>query len=113
MNTTALSLLQPPEQTDQEPETLDRPDLVRGHTLFELDQIEQAFRCLDPMFVFAHVLVPHPPYVFREDGSMTTPEERRLIPEDASCMRTRCCIRTNASSTLSIARWTFRPEMSR
>jgi hypothetical protein len=81
MNTTALSLLQPPEQTDQESETLDRPDLVRRHTLFELDQIEKAFRRPGPTFVFAHVLVPHPPYVFREDGRMTTAEERRSIPE--------------------------------
>jgi hypothetical protein len=82
MNTTALSLLQPPEQTDQEPETLDRSDLVRRHTLFELDRIEEAFRRPGPTFVFAHVLVPHPPYVFREDGSMTTADERRLVPEE-------------------------------
>ena len=80
LNTTALSLLQPPEQTDEEPETLDRPDLARRHTLFELDRIEEAVRRPGPTFVFAHLLVPHPPYVFREDGSMTTAEERGSVP---------------------------------
>jgi hypothetical protein len=77
VNTTALALLQPDEQTDEEPETLDRPDLVRQHTLFELERIEEAVRRPGPTFVFAHLLLPHPPYVFRKDGSMTTPEERR------------------------------------
>ena len=80
LNTTALSLLQPPEQTDEEPETLDRPDRARRHTLFELDRIEEAVRRPGPTFVFAHLLVPHPPYVFREDGSMTTAEERGSVP---------------------------------
>ena len=80
-NTTALSLLQPPEQTDEEPEALDRPDLVRAHTLFELDRLEEAARRGGPTFVFAHLMLPHPPYVFREDGSMTTAEERRTVPK--------------------------------
>jgi hypothetical protein len=80
MDTTALALLRPPEQTEEEPETLDRPELVRRHTLFEFDRIEDAMRRRGPTFVFAHVLVPHPPYVFRRDGSMTTPEERQDTP---------------------------------
>jgi hypothetical protein len=79
-NTTALSLLQPPEQTDEEPETLDRPDLARSHTLFELDRIEEALRRPGPTFVFAHLLLPHPPYVFHQDGTSTTAEERRTLP---------------------------------
>ena len=79
-NTTALSLLEPPEQTDEEPETLDRPDLARRHTLFELDRIDEALRRPGPTFVFAHVLLPHPPYVFHEDGSPTIAEERRTVP---------------------------------
>jgi hypothetical protein len=81
-STTALSLLQPDEQPDDEPETLDRPDLVRRHTLFELDRLEEAVRRPGPTFVFAHLLLPHPPYVFREDGTATTVEERREVPRD-------------------------------
>ena len=80
VTTTALSLLHPPEQTDEEPETLDRPELVRRHTLFELDRIEDAVHRAGPTFVFAHLMLPHPPYVFREDGSMTTADERRTVP---------------------------------
>ena len=80
MDTTALALLRPPERTEEEPETLDRPELVRRHTLFELDRIADAMRRPGPTFVFAHVLAPHPPYVFRPDGSMTSPEERQTRP---------------------------------
>ena len=76
-NTTALSLLQPEEPTDADREAPNSPELARNHTLFEFERIEQAIRRPGPTFVFAHLLVPHPPYVFRADGSMTTVEERR------------------------------------
>lgn len=76
-STTALSLLQPEEPADGDGEAPNRPDLARNHTLFEFERLEQAFRRPGPTFVFAHLLVPHPPYVFRADGSMTTVEERR------------------------------------
>jgi hypothetical protein len=79
LDTTALALLRPEEPTDDGPEVLDRPDLVRAHTLFEFQRVEEALRRPGPTFVFAHFLVPHPPYVFRRDGSMTTAEERQSI----------------------------------
>lgn len=82
LDTTALALLQPVEQTDGEPETLARPELVRRHTLFEFERVEEAARRAGPTFVFAHLMVPHPPYVFRADGSMTTAEERRTLPRE-------------------------------
>ena len=81
-NTTALALLQPEEKTDDDAETLARPDLVRRHTLFQFEHIEQAMRRPGPTFLFAHVMVPHPPYVFRRDGSMTTADERQTIPRE-------------------------------
>jgi hypothetical protein len=37
--------------------------------LFILDRMEQVRRERGPKFVFAHVLLPHPPYVFDRDGS--------------------------------------------
>ena len=75
-NTTALSLLDPVERSEDEPETLERPELVRRHTLFEFDRLDEAVRRPGPTYVFAHLMLPHPPYVFRADGTMTTPEER-------------------------------------
>jgi hypothetical protein len=34
-----------------------------------------------PKFVFSHILLPHPPYVFNEDGSYPTPEEQKSRTE--------------------------------
>jgi hypothetical protein len=80
--TTALMLLEPPESTRHEPETQEHPDRARRHTLFALDRLHESTRRPGPTFVFAHLLVPHPPYVFRADGSMTTREEREQTPRE-------------------------------
>jgi hypothetical protein len=37
-----------------------------------------------PKFVFSHILLPHPPYVFNEDGSYPTPEQRKSRTEAES-----------------------------
>jgi hypothetical protein len=76
LNTTAWSLLEPTEPVDADTETLDRPERVRRITLFELDRVSEAMRRPGPTYVFAHLLIPHPPYVFRADGSMTSQPER-------------------------------------
>jgi hypothetical protein len=75
-DTTLLSLLTPPDQADEDPETTDFPVLARSHTLFAFDRLEQASHRPGPTFVFAHILVPHPPYVFDVDGSLPSVEER-------------------------------------
>jgi hypothetical protein len=41
-------------------------------TLGELDAIERTATIPGPKFVFAHVIPPHPPYVFAPDGSVHT-----------------------------------------
>lgn len=56
--------------------------VLRQHTLFEFRSLERLADEPGPKFVYAHFLVPHPPYVFRPDGSyvpnepMATPDER-------------------------------------
>ncbi|HEX6139966.1 MAG TPA: hypothetical protein VF013_05805 [Candidatus Limnocylindria bacterium] len=82
-STTALSLLSPPQQPDDDPETAEFPELARDTTLYAFDRLEEAAGRAGPTFVFAHILVPHPPYVFDADGSMPTEQERRERPETA------------------------------
>jgi hypothetical protein len=74
--TTLLSLLTPPDAADEDPETTDFPLLARSHTLFAFDRLEEAGDRPGPTFAFAHILVPHPPYVFDVDGTLPTAEER-------------------------------------
>jgi hypothetical protein len=72
--TTAWMLINP-VAPDDDPETIEFPELARDHTLYEFDRLEDAAGRPGPTFVFAHVLVPHPPYVFNADGSMPTTDE--------------------------------------
>ncbi len=44
----------------------------REGTLFELRQLQRVSTAPGPKFVFAHILLPHDPYVFRADGSYLT-----------------------------------------
>jgi hypothetical protein len=52
----------------------------RAHTLFEFEQAQAAATRPGPTYVFAHFLVPHPPYVFNADGSAPTAEEAAARP---------------------------------
>jgi hypothetical protein len=53
---------------------------LREHTLFEFRVVERVADDPDPTFTFAHFLVPHPPYVFHEDGSFV--QDEPLATED-------------------------------
>lgn len=44
-------------------------------TQFELDELAEIPDMEEPTFTFAHMLVPHVPYVFDRDGSFLLPEE--------------------------------------
>ncbi|HEX2142024.1 MAG TPA: hypothetical protein VHK28_07095 [Candidatus Limnocylindria bacterium] len=78
MATTPLMLAGPAVlPDDDDAETLPFPELNRKHILFGFDRLEEAASRPGPTFVFAHILVPHPPYVFDTDGSMPTEAERR------------------------------------
>ena len=82
VNTTALSLLQPPEQTDEEPETLDRPTSSAATRSSSSIASRMPFAARARRSSSPTCSVPHPPYVFREDGSMTTAEERQTVPAE-------------------------------
>jgi hypothetical protein len=57
-------------------------DRHREITLFQLRQLARQASVPGPKFVFAHILLPHDPYVFREDGSVI-PEEEALATDEA------------------------------
>lgn len=54
---------------------------VRDGTLFQLRQLRRVATAPGPKFVFAHVLLPHDPYVFRADGSVETETDSRATDE--------------------------------
>jgi Sulfatase len=58
------------------PETTFR-DRHREGTLFAFRQLHRLATAPGPKFVFAHILLPHDPYVFRADGSLITEAESR------------------------------------
>jgi hypothetical protein len=51
------------------------PSLSRERTLFTLEQLPQVPFLKGPKFVFVHLVIPHPPYVFGATGGpRTTPQ---------------------------------------
>jgi hypothetical protein len=44
-------------------------EVLRQHTLYELKALDEVPELPGPKFVFAHVLLPHPPWVIDADGS--------------------------------------------
>lgn len=75
--TTMLILLSPSNASpDEDPESLDYPELARRHILYGFDAIEQNAHRPGPTYVFAHMTIPHSPYVFNPDGSMPTAEQK-------------------------------------
>ena len=57
------------------------------HTLFEFRVLEASADDPGPKFVFAHFLVPHPPYVFESDGSFVKEEPTATDDERAGYLR--------------------------
>jgi hypothetical protein len=54
----------------------DEFDFMRERTLFLLDQVPRLAREEQPTFTFAHILSPHPPFVFGENGEDVSPHGR-------------------------------------
>jgi hypothetical protein len=61
-----------------EPTTRDRH---RDAALFGFRQLRRVATAPGPKFVFAHILMPHDPYVFRADGTPRSEEEATVLPE--------------------------------
>ncbi len=56
-------------------------DYHREATLFEFRELRRIATAPGPKFVFAHLLLPHDPYVFRADGSPLPEAEAKATPE--------------------------------
>ena len=54
----------------------DRDAVQRGTALRELSSFHEAVGISGPKFVFAHFLLPHPPYVFDRDGARVPSQQR-------------------------------------
>ena len=50
-------------------------ELFRERTLFALDKLDKLSYIKEPKFVFVHLIVPHPPYVFGPTGGAISPKE--------------------------------------
>lgn len=48
---------------------------MRANTLYQFGRLAEVARAPGPKYVFAHLLIPHPPYVFDSDGSIPTTDE--------------------------------------
>jgi len=49
--------------------------VLRAHTLYGLDRLDEIATTPGPKYVFGHLLLPHDPYVFNADGSFTGREQ--------------------------------------
>lgn len=53
--------------------------IYRERILYTLDRLDDVPTIQGPKFVFAHILAPHPPYVFEADGKMAEDEKGKII----------------------------------
>jgi hypothetical protein len=56
-------------------------DRHREGVLFGFRELRRVATAPGPKFVFAHILLPHDPYVFKADGSPLSEEESKAAPE--------------------------------
>jgi hypothetical protein len=64
---------------------------LRDRTLFVLDRLPEVATNREPTFTFAHLMAPHPPFVFGEHGEDVSP---RRILEDGSYFDNRKAFRS-------------------
>jgi hypothetical protein len=53
--------------------------IYRDRILYTMDRLESVPTIPGPKFVFAHILAPHPPYVFGPDGNLVQEEKGKII----------------------------------
>jgi hypothetical protein len=59
----------------------------RERTLFLLETVPRIARWRQPTFTFAHVLAPHPPFVFGANGEDVSPHDRNYFLADGEFFR--------------------------
>jgi hypothetical protein len=59
-------------------------DAARERTLFLLNTLPQIARYAEPTFTVAHVVAPHPPFIFGENGEDISPRKMKYLLCDAS-----------------------------
>jgi hypothetical protein len=64
--TTLLRAINEPEAPSSDPYDW---QVLHNHTRYALDKLDEIPKLPGPKFVFAHLLIPHDPYVFDVDGS--------------------------------------------
>jgi hypothetical protein len=55
---------------------IDRYSLLRDRTLFLFDRLPTIAKMKEPTFTFAHIVSPHPPFVFGENGEDVSPRQQ-------------------------------------
>ena len=83
------------------------------YATFALDTLAALPDDPDPMFVVAHVLLPHGPYVFDRDGSYLGTEEARAAGVSSSERYERQLDFTNRRLREILGAWLARPEAER
>jgi hypothetical protein len=82
--TTLLRAISEPEAAPSDPWDW---RVLREHTLYALDKLDEVTELPGPKYVFAHLLIPHDPYVFNADGSFTGRAQVEALGRDESYRR--------------------------
>ncbi len=61
-------------------------DSHRQRILYTLDRLGRIHEANSPLFVFAHLLAPHPPFVFDENGNPVNPPHRYSLRDGSHFM---------------------------
>jgi hypothetical protein len=69
------------------PGDIDEYTTARDRTLYLLKTVPEIARSDGPTFTFAHILSPHPPFVFDENGADVSPHERSYYLTDGNLYR--------------------------
>jgi hypothetical protein len=54
-------------------------ELHRKYTVFSLDKLREVPEMPGPKFVFAHIMLPHPPFIFDSTGNFVPPERPYIM----------------------------------
>jgi hypothetical protein len=57
-------------------------ELHRRRINFIFDYLDDVLKIRAPIFAFVHILSPHPPFVFAQDGSIANPNAKFLVVDD-------------------------------